>query len=702
MDTRYFSLKIVALLVVALIMPLIAWAIPKEIDIYADTWVAIDGLDRVLPTAENYPLRTDKERTVGIFYVSWHNDEFYSSFKSPYSSDVTKILQQDPSARLDYNHELWPHEFAYHWGEPELGYFTSGDNYVIRKDLSMLADAGVDVIILDMTNGTLYNDAWEKLFATMSHMRSQGCKVPKFCFWAYNNGAKTAAECIEYVYQRYYKPGIYKSLWFYWNDKPLILYNENQDYSDEINQFFTMRHMWWGYYENNGCRYIGSEDHWSFGYDMHDQRVSTLTPEERASKHDGRNEQMCVTPAQHASTMVGRSWTIAGGEPELDEYDLPVPIVYEGKTYDDPQYLGIYFRDRWNEAISVDPDFIYINDWNEWISGQFKMHEGIDFMGRSNSNFQFVDQYNAEFNRSIQPMKDGGTDNYYMQMIDGIRRYKGVREAPIAYKAAPVSISSEPVEWQAVAECFYDTPGDVTHRNYTGYGGEIYKNNSGRNDILVSKVNVGDGKATFYVETAEELTPNSDPNWMLLFLNSDCDFHTGWEGFDYMVNKEFTSSEHTAIMKWDDMSRQWVTAGIAEFRADGRYLFIEMPLEAVDIAGGDKGNFYFKWADNPASLENAISLCMDGDTAPNRRFCYNYRWNYTCETSVGQLSANDMLKATPLSDRKIHVECEDSFNVVSLKGELLASGKGDSIITVPSPGTYIVSSGCKSVKIIIQ
>ena len=208
-------------------------------------------------------------------------------------------------------------------GEPELGYFTSGDPYVIRKDISMLTDAGVDVLILDFTNGTLYPEAWDALFETMTAMKKEGNVVPKICFWGYNNGANTVPKCVDKIYDYYYAQGKYKDLWFYWDGKPLLLYNENETYSPYVKEFFTLRHMWWGYYVQNGKRYVGSEDHWSFGYDMHDKQVSSLTPAERASTHKGRYEQMCVTPAQHASTFVGKSWTVAAGEPQLNQYDLP-------------------------------------------------------------------------------------------------------------------------------------------------------------------------------------------------------------------------------------------------------------------------------------------------------------------------------------------------------------------------------------------
>lgn len=439
-----------AVAAVALALPSTLSADMDVIDLYPDTWVAIDGIDRVLPTSEDCPLRTDKNRTVGIFYVSWHYDWFYTNFKSPYASDVTNILQEDPNARLDYNHRLWTHEFAYHWGEPELGYFTSCDPYVIRKDISMLTDAGVDVLILDCTNGVCYVDEWNALLSVMTDMKKEGNVVPKVCFWGYNN---EVAKRLYDIYEYYYLGERYKDLWFYWDGKPLLLYNEEADYPQSMRDFFTLRHMWWGYYSTNGKRYVGTEDHWSFGYDMHDPQVKALAPAERASLHNGRYEQMAVTPAQHASTMVGKSWTLASGEPTLNEYDLPRKKFLNKKWIDNPEYYGFYFNERWDEALSVDPDFIYINDWNEWIAGQFPTPDGVNFMGRQ-SNYHFVDQYNAEFNRTIQPMKGGGTDNYYMQMVDGIRRYKGVREAPVASVAANLDINSDFSLWNRVRKRF--------------------------------------------------------------------------------------------------------------------------------------------------------------------------------------------------------------------------------------------------------
>ena len=69
----------------------------------------------------------------------------------------------------------------------------------------------------------------------------------------------------------------------------------------------------------------------------------------------------------------------------------------------------------------------------------------------------FVDQYNAEFNRGIQPMKGGYTDNYYMQMAQNIRRYKGVRPIPVQRGYNTIRIDGEFNDWEKVKNEFRDT-----------------------------------------------------------------------------------------------------------------------------------------------------------------------------------------------------------------------------------------------------
>lgn len=632
-------------------------------DIYPDTWVGVDALGRRMPTITDVgPVKTGQRRVVGIFYITWHADAHHTNFKSPFSADVSKILATDPSARLDGNHPLWI-EGSYHWGEPEFGYFLSRDEWVIRRDMSMLADAGVDVLVMDVTNAVLYWDEWDTIFSVMQKMKAEGNRVPQFCFWAFNGPVITV---VQQLYDRIYKPGRYRDLWFYWDSKPLLLYNGTpfadstghqyqnpnphydpaaatnpnhphygdpdytsefyQDYTREVKEFFTLRTMWWGYYEWHGKRFVGTEGNWSFGYDLAHEPVKKMDPKDLVSPWKGKPEQAAVTPAQHPASAVGKCWTREWGEPELNEYDLPVRtfVPWLGRKVDHPEGYGIYFQQRWNEALAVDPQFIYINDWNEWTAGKYPAAPGttFPFLGRD-SNFYFVDQYNAEFNRCVQPMKDGYTDNYYMQMAQNIRRYKGVRPIPELRGYRQMRVDGRFRDWDAVEVEYRDTIGDTIHRDYPGYGGLHYRDDSGRNDIVTCKVAVGRRNVFFYAETREALTPHTGPNWMLLLIDADRNPDTGWFGYDFLVNKRVPDARTSTVMRWNE--EQWEEAAQIPLRYSGRRLELSIPRELLGLTK-ESFSFDFKWADNPQDLKDPISLCTHGDTAPNRRFNYRCIW----------------------------------------------------------------------------
>ncbi len=611
------------------------------VDLYSDTWVATDAIGRIMPDLDSVgPVRTDRRRVVGMFYITWHTQKMYR-LPAPYKGDVSKVLAESPAASRDKDDPAWGKYRYYHWGEPEMGYFLSQDEWVIRKDMSMLSDAGVDVLVLDVTNAVRYWDEWEVLFSTMQQMRKEGNRTPEFVFWCFNGDVIQVAQDL---YERVYKENRYSDLWFYWDEKPLLLYNREphmdanggykaykdgkSDYSEEVKSFFTLRNMWWGYYEWDGKRYIGCEDNWSFGYSMADERIKSMKPEELLSTHNGVREEAAVTPAQHPVTMtdvpmgVGKSWSRKYGQPALNEVDMPdsAYVPWLGRFVKNPEGYGIYFQERWDEAIEADPQFLYLNDWNEWTA--IKSKREADWLGRHNP-FIFVDQYNAEFNRTIQPAKGGYTDNYYMQMAQNIRRFKGVRPVPENRGFAKIKIDGSFRDWNRLKVVYQDTRNDVVHRDANGYGGLHYTDSSGRNDIIESKVAMGKEAVSFFVRTSADLTPCTDPNWMLLLIDADQDSSTGWYGYDFLINKGRIADGKSEIMKYED--GQWVSAGDACFAVVGNCMELSVDKNVLGISG-DAASFDFKWADNPAELADPISLCLHGDSAPNRRFNYRYVW----------------------------------------------------------------------------
>jgi hypothetical protein len=520
---------------------------------------------------------------------------------------------------------------------------------------------------MDVTNAVCYWDEWKVVFSVMEKMKAEGNRVPEFCFWAFNGPSITV---VQSLYEKIYRAGKYKDLWYLWDGKPLLLYNATagtdatgtapkhpnpnydpkagsdphhphyrdpdytekfyKDYTKDVKQFFTLRTMWWGNYMWAGKRFVGTEDHWSFGYELGDPRVKRMKPAELVSTHNGIKEEAAVTPAQHPSSMIGKSWTRQHGEPRLDEFDLPLAayVPWLGKTVAHPEGYGSYFQERWDEALQANPQFLYLNDWNEWTAGKYSPRKGstFPFMGRK-SDYFFVDQYNAEFNRTIQPMKGGYTDNYYMQMVENIRRYKGARPIPELRGLHPVSIDGQFSDWAGVDLEYRDTVGDTIHRDYPGYGGLHYQDDSGRNDIVACKVAVDAENVYFYVQTNEPLTPHTGKHWMLLFIDADRNHDTGWAGYDYLVNEKIVDGHTTTLLRYDAhrAGDPWVQAARLRYAYAGNKLELAIPRALVGLTG-DALSFDFHWCDNPTDLKDPMSLCTSGDSAPNRRFNYRCIW----------------------------------------------------------------------------
>ena len=154
-----------------------------------------------------------------------------------------------------------------------------------------------------------------------------------------------------------------------------------------------------------------------------------------------------------------------------------------------------------------------------------------------------------------------------------------------------------------------------------------YTNESGRNDILTSKVAVDNQNISFYVETTEKLTASTDKNWMLLFIDADNNPETGWYGYDFIINKSVKSANTTTLMRYDSTrsENQWIEVADLKYSCIGKELEIAVPRKLLQLKGS-KLVFDFKWSDNADDLTDPISLCINGDTAPNRRFNYRCIW----------------------------------------------------------------------------
>ena len=317
--------------------------------------------------------------------------------------------------------------------------------------------------------------------------------------------------------------------------------------------------------------------------------------------------------ASHPTINIGTSYH-NGQQPAIDEYGL---CATTGE--------GQHFAEQIERALTVDPEIVFITSWNEWVAQRFISNGTDAFLGQilpPGGTF-FVDSYNEEFNRDIEPMKGGHSDNYYYQLVDFVRRYKGVSTPQQPSPAKTISIDGNFAEWNSVTLELRDTIGDTAHRDWDGWGGLHYTNTTGRNDIISAKVCNDESMVYFYVETAADMTSHTDSNWMMLFIDSDLDSQSGWNGYDYAVNMDNVGADTTTLKRTVD-GENWETIAVLSYKVNGNKMEIRVPRSSID-AVGDVVSFNFHWADNMSQLNDITQFFINGDSAPNRRFDYYYQ-----------------------------------------------------------------------------
>ncbi len=573
-----------------------------------DSWVATDALGRKLPTFEKCgPVK--KDRFVGMFYFMTHTNP---GGKGPF--DVTKIMKASPE------NPQWG-DGSHFWGEPETGYYLSYEKWMIRRHAQLLSDAGVDVIIFDVTNDRTYPDVYLPVCEVFSAMRKQGEKTPQISFL----GSEIS---VNILWKEFYTKGLYPDLWFQWKGKPLLLFGQheipsrkkNNDvvFSDEIKNFFSIRQSWaWTslpWYQS--CPY--GKDKWPW-VDHYPQAIGWHESPDRA-------EMVPVAVGQHPLSNIGRSFHNYN-QPQADKYGL-TPFTDQ----------GLCFEEQWSRALEVDPEFVFVTGWNEWSAGAQVMGKDInksllkwDFypgasLGKGGrklkeGDYYFIDQYNQEFSRDIEPMTGGHTDNYYYQMMANIRKYKGMEKPMQSGPSVKIDIRGNFKQWDKVEAVYFDHVGDTEHRNSPGQGqAGPYMNNTGRNDLVTMKVAYDANSVYFYAETANILTPSTDPNWMLLFIDADQNKVTGWEGYDFVINNKVIDRKTSTLTILNKDGSLGKTLSVP-FQVNQNKLMIQVNRVALNQNG--KLAFDFHWADNIGIIGDITEFFLNGDSAPERRA--NYR-----------------------------------------------------------------------------
>lgn len=511
----------------------------------------VDALGRRVPT-DSLPSPREN-RQVGIFYFLWSGEPGgYKPF------NVSKIVEADPQAGYKPDSPVWGKiGQMHHWGEPFYGYYYSRDEWVVRKHMKLLMQADVDFLFFDTTNAVVYEDNAALVMRVLQEYHDEGLKIPKVMFYTNTRSGRTVQKIYDLLYAKKYCP----DTWFYFEGKPVIIAVE-EECSAECRAFFNIKKSQWP----NEPDKLGG---WPW--------MDFVRPQRVFKNMKGEDEVINVSVAQHPQIMFGDS-VLYGETTNCGR------AFHNGENdkAPDADCRGYNFAEQFDRAIETDPPVVLVTGWNEWIAGRWQ--------GPPERPIRFVDCCNREYSRDIEMMRGGYFDNYFLQLVGYVRRYKG-------FTAPPVHEKGEITLYPA-------TKDGTFRRDCDGYG-ERYVNISGRNAITGVSV-------------------CHDAEYVNFTLRSDKPL-SGFGGGDFMtlfINGRFAVTPDGIFSLGEDFSRGRL-CGIECNKSDN-YIIYRVPLSLI---GNSDGEFEltFKAADCSDPYSSVEDFYDKGDVLPLGRLEYLYK-----------------------------------------------------------------------------
>ena len=549
---------------------------------FAQPLAGTDDLGRTIP--QNDVVGNPKtNRQVAMFYFLWHDVAPGKSW------DLHEIVSKHPEVLNDFDNPYWgvfgKDVGMYYWGQPIYGYYKADDYWVQLRSIQLLTDAGVDVLVIDATNRLTYAKQADVLMKAMDAVRAQGKNPPKIAFYTNTQSGETMQE----AYDNFYKKGApysHPECWFLLDGKPLILGISAEAKGKDFENFFTYRESQW---PTEGQKTNG----WPW--------IEFNRPQKVYTNSKGEKEIVNVSVSQHPNPTAGMggsafygnkdNWgrSYHNGSPGNPEKDLP---------------FGYNVQEQWDFALKQNTPFIYVTGWNEWIAGKFPSHDN------NPEHSWFCDQASPEYSRDIEPSLTANLkDNYYMQLVSNIRKYKGVEANATLGGSKTINSLGD---WASIKTTYRDYTGDTQPRNHSGAQTDpvtVYANNTGRNDFDILKVTNDEANVYFYAKTIADITAESGDKWMRLYIDTDRNPATGWKGYDYRIVKG------KALQKYS--SGSWKDYKNVKSIVSGKEMMVTVPKNGVFK---QRLNFEFKWSDNMQNDNDPLDWYVNGDAAPGGRF----------------------------------------------------------------------------------
>ena len=549
--------------------------------------MAVDALGRPTPDTASGAPAPRENRLVGMFYFLWLGEH---GRHKPY--DISKITAEDPDIGHKPASPLWGgHGVYHHWGEPFYGYYYSDDEWVVRRHMKLLMQADIDFLFFDTTNAAIYRDNAKMVMRVLQEYHDEGWKIPQVMFYTNTSSGLTVLD----IYDSIYKPGWCPDTWFCLDGKPVII-AVKEECTPECREFFNIKMSQWP----NEPDKLGG---WPW--------MDFTRPQRVFANLDGVDEVINVSVAQHSGNIRFGDSVLYGETSNCGR------AFHNGANDPDPDAWkhGYNFAEQFDRAIETDPPIVLITGWNEWIAGYWA--------GIPERPVMFVDAANYEYSRDLEMMRGGYFDNYFMQLVSYVRKYKGTPETPVypAVKSTDVEWRKSFTESSALYDCFLD--GDM-HRHAEGQGGVIYANFTSRN--VMDKIGVMHDKdnITFTVRTKDQLSdPLGAGSWMKIFLNVD-----GGQSYQYVLNhhtrKDGTTTLGRIIGEGDDLKCVDVPDLLLRYEVRGDVMRLSVPRKAIGL-DHDDFTLWFKVADSREEYRNIEDFYDKGDVAPLGRLNFVYK-----------------------------------------------------------------------------
>ncbi len=569
----------------------------EEMDIFGNSYNAnmIVGFDEQGHLVDAVSAERENHE-VGIFYFIWLGQhgatKIYNvdEIRTQYGDDVTfhKDVKESPAGQFHW------------WGEPLFGYYNSADEWVIRKHLEMLTDAGVDFLVFDTTNAVTYDGPALKIMKVVTELRAEGWDCPQVAYYTHSYSIQT----MTHLYNEIYKKNQYPDAWYRVDGKPFIIgYTKEADdqaatgstsykpgdLNQEMRDFFYIREARWPYDPKVANAWPYTEWTWP-------QPVNT--------------DMISVSIATHPGVPFSFSLTHEGWMNWGRGYD-----VKKGVNVHDDIMKGTFYDSEWSIVYKRDPRFVFVTGWNEWVSIK-SWYEG---------EYMYCDNVDMEYSRDSEPMQGGYEDAYFIQTIQNIRKYKF---EPIDGKIASVirktvDVAGSPAQWDDVNAVYRRVGTDRGARNSAGGASTlIYRNPAVRNNILEVRVTNDAENVYFMIRTETDIETADGADWMNLFIGRGRpEMGKGWEGYEFAINR--ARADGYADVETLNADFTGTVIGKASYTVQGNTMQIAIPRALLGLEG--ECDLYFKAADAVDDPSEIMRYYASGRSLPMGRLSYLYQ-----------------------------------------------------------------------------